>query len=119
MQNEHEKAVELNPLASVSAIGEDLQQLANSLGYHWPSDDEGRWRCLKSMAQTASHWRAEVEKCQSEMWPQIEATRIMQHKTALIRSLSRKLKNTRTALRDYMASQAAFVREGLAEIRSR
>ena len=109
----------LDRLVSASSVSEDLTDLARQLGYHWPDDDEGRWRVLKLMATTAAHWRTEVSKCQSELWPQIERERIMQLKNQRIQSLARKLSNTRKALRDFMKGQAAFVREGLAAIRSR
>ena len=39
-----------------SEIGEDLSKLAFSLGYHWPDDEEGQWRCLRAMAEKASFW---------------------------------------------------------------
>ena len=106
-------------VVSVSSVGENLTELAYQLGYHWPDDDEGRWRVLKLMATTAAHWRKEVDKCQAELWPQIERERIMQLKNQRIQSLARKLANTRKALRDFMKGQAAFVRDGLAAIRSR
>ena len=98
-------------------MDEDLSELARKLGFCWPDDEEGRWRVLKLMAQSAAHWRREVSKCQSELWPAIERERIFKLKGQRVAALSRQLRNVRRALRDYMASQSAFVREGLAEIR--
>jgi hypothetical protein len=94
----------------------NLCKLAADLGYAWPDDESRQWDVLVLMAQTAAHWRAEVNKCQAEEWPKIERERIMQDKNHRIRKLAYQVKNLRMALRDYMAAQATFVREGLAEI---
>lgn len=119
MKTDDATTAPVDAVVSASSVGEDLTDLASQLGYHWPDDEDGRWRVLKLMAATAAHWRKEISKCQSELWPQIERERIMQLKSQRIQSLSRKLRNTRIALRDFMKGQAAFVREGLAAIRSR
>lgn len=103
-------------LRSVAFLNVTVPDLAAQLGYGWPTDEEGRWRVMVLMAASAAHWRKEVSKCQSELWPKLEHDRIIESKNTTIRSLRAKLKNTRRALRDFMKRQAAFVREGLAEM---
>ena len=95
----------------------EIDDLARQLGYSWPADDESRQRVLLLMAQMAANWRSKVEDCQRETWPKIESERLYKHMERRNRNLSRKLANVRLALRDYMKQQAAFVREGYAEIR--
>lgn len=115
----NERPGQQHAIVSQSSVGEELTDLARELGYHWPNDDDGRWRVLKLMATTAANWRKEVSRCQSELWPQLERDRLFELKNQRNRALAKKLANTRRALRDFMKAQAAFVREGLAAIRSR
>jgi hypothetical protein len=97
-------------------VGEDLVELAQSLGYAWPNDDEGKWRVLKTMATRARYWRERVNETDHANYEAVSRERLYQHQQDRYLATLRKLTNTRKALRQYMASQAAFVREGIAEI---
>lgn len=96
-------------------LDEELKNAAAKLGYCWPSDgtDEDRQRCLLHMASTAAYWREQAEAAKSE----VMRDRMFKHLNLRCEKVTRKLKNTRLAMRDFMKGQAAFVREGLAEIR--
>jgi hypothetical protein len=95
---------------------EDLKDLANSLGFCWPEDETGQWRCLKSMAETASYWRAKIAERDSAFWNGLEKEKAYAHLLRRNIALATKVGNLRRALRDYMTEQAAFVREQAAEL---
>lgn len=98
---------ELGVEASVQITDEHCAALAKSMGYAWPSDSDGQRLVLYQMAEMASYWRDQATNGKR-----------VKHTEARNRALAAKLRNTRTALRDFMKTQAAFVREGMEEIRS-
>ena len=95
---------------------ENLKDLAESLGFYWPEDEVGQWRCLKSMAEMASYWRAKIAERDSAFWDNLEKERAYSHLSRRNIALATKVTNLRRALRDYMAGQAAFVREQAAQL---
>jgi len=94
-----------------SEIGEDLKDLAFSLGYSWPDDDAGRWRVLKSIAKMAAYWRQEKERYSSETLREVERQKLYAHQRQRIISQARKIKNLRKALKEFMTFQVAWLRE--------
>jgi hypothetical protein len=105
--------------ARISDVDDNLTELARSLGYYWPDDDASRWRVLTLMAQSASYWRSEAQQFyheSNEAWHEFERQKFIEHKNKRIHALTIKLKNVRRALRDYMAGQAAYIREAKAEL---
>lgn len=96
---------------SEQVIPNDLTELALSLGYHWPDDDEGRWRVLCLMAERAAHWRSECSRLSKECKNGVEREKLYQHQQQRYLATLRKLTNTRKALRQFMTYQVAYVRE--------
>jgi hypothetical protein len=91
---------------------DDMKQLAWSLGCDWPDDKDDQRRCLIAMAKMAVYWRQQVEHVQSTDYRE----GLYKHQAKRIGALTTKVKNLRKALRQYMAAQAAYVREVQAEI---
>lgn len=103
----------LKSASAETVCGEDLTELARSLGFSWPATPADQWRVLKQIAEMARHWRGECELTESG----VRKERMYQHLQSRCQAVTRKLLNTRVALRDYKASQACFVRVGLARIK--
>lgn len=99
-----------------SEVGEDLKALALSLGYAWPEDEVGRWRCLKTMASRASHWRAETEKYSTELRRNVEKEKLYAHQQRRLQAMTAKVSNLRKALKQFMSLQMALMREYMASV---
>ena len=116
----HQQYLDRNSGSRVKAsdIGEDLKELALSLGFAWPDDEEGRWRCLKSMAGMASHWRAEVNKYSTELRRNVEKENLYGHQQRRLLAMTSKVSNLRKALKQFMVCQIACMRELKAEVQN-
>lgn len=99
---------------SDSEVGEDLKELAFSLGYAWPDDDAGRWRVLKLMAKMAAYWRHEVAKHKTEELREVERQKLYSHQKQRLIAQTRKIANLRRALKEFMTFQVAWLRENKA-----
>ena len=105
-------------MAERSDVCEDLRELALSLGFAWPEGEEGRWRCLKSMAGMAAYWREENAKYSTELRRNVEKEKLYGHQQNRLLAMTKKVSNLRKALKQFMVCQIACVRELRAEAQS-
>jgi hypothetical protein len=99
-----------------SEVGEDLKALALSLGFCWPDDEVGRWRCLKTMASMAAHWREETAKYSTELRQNVEKEKLYAHQQRRLEAMTAKVSNLRKALKEFMSLQMALMREYMASV---
>lgn len=103
-------------MSEQSEVGEELKALALSLGFCWPEDEAGRWRCLKTMASMAAIWREETAKYSTEIRRNVEKEKLYSHQERRLQAMTAKVANLRKALKEFMSLQMALMREYMASV---